>query len=88
MFVPRRTLERKTQREIPQMSIILKSNQTCFAVAMLVLALGSAADAGMYATTYTLNTPYTASSPEVTHVLVNFSTTLTTGFVGQGELTD
>ena len=88
MFVPRRNLERKTKREIPQMSIILNSKQRCFAVTMLALALGSAADAGMYETTYTLNTPYTASSPEVTYVLVNFSTALTTGLVGQGELTD
>ena len=70
------------------MSITLKSKQTCFAVAMLALALGSTADAGMYETTYTLSTPYTASSPEVTHVLVNFSTALTTGLVGQGDLTD
>ena len=64
MFVPRRNLERKTKREIPQMSIILNSKQQRFAVTMLALALGSAADAGMYETTYTLNTPYTASSPE------------------------
>ena len=71
------------------MSLTLNSNQNCFAVAVAVLAvLASAADAGMYESTYTLNTPYTASSPEVTHVLVNFSTSLTTGVVGQGDLTD
>ena len=69
------------------MSLTLNSNQNCFAVAVLAV-LASAADAGMYESTYTLNTPYTASSPEVTHVLVNFSTSLTTGVVGQGDLTD
>jgi hypothetical protein len=42
MFVPRRNLERKIKREIPQMSIILNSKQQCFAVTMLALALGSA----------------------------------------------
>ena len=73
------------------MSLTSNSKQNCFAVAVLaVLAstLASTAHAGMYESTYTLNTPYTASSPEATHVLVNFSTALTTGLVGQGDLTD
>jgi hypothetical protein len=52
------------------------------------LALAASANAGVYTTTYTLTTPYTASSPQVTHVVVNWSTNLTTGIVHETDLTD
>ncbi|NBX33510.1 MAG: hypothetical protein EBR07_12420, partial [Planctomycetes bacterium] len=54
----------------------------------LCLALGASANAGVYTTTYTLTTPYTASTPQVTHVVVNWSTNLTTGVVHETDLTD
>ena len=52
------------------------------------LALAASANAGVYTTTYTLTTPYTASSPQVTHVVVNWSTNLTSGVVHETDLTD
>ena len=54
----------------------------------LCLALAASANAGVYTTTYTLNTPYTASKPFVTHVVVNWSTNLTSGVVREADLTD
>ena len=54
----------------------------------LCLALAASANAGVYTTTYTLNAPYTASTPQVTHVVVNWSTNLTTGVVHETDLTD
>ena len=54
----------------------------------LALAVAVSANAGVYTTTYTLNTPYTASTPQVTHVVVNWSTNLTTGVVRETDLTD
>ncbi len=64
------------------------SNQRRFAAFAIALFFGSTADAGIFYSTYTLNSPYTASSPNVTHVLVNFSTSLTTGIVAEGDLTN
>ena len=52
------------------------------------LALAASANAGVYTTTYTLTTPYTPSSPQVTHVVVNWSTNLTSGVVHETDLTD
>ena len=54
----------------------------------LCLALAASANAGVYTTTYTLNTPYTASTPQVTHVVVNWSTNLTSGVVHETDLTN
>lgn len=58
-----------------------------FAPLGMALAAASSAGAGVYTTTYTLATPYTASSPQVTHVVVNWSTNLTTGVVHETDLT-
>jgi MYXO-CTERM domain-containing protein len=52
------------------------------------MASAAAADAGVYLTLYTLNTPYTVTTPDVTQVLMSWSTNLTGGNVGQGDLTD
>ncbi len=65
-----------------------RCKQQCFALLVIASLFGSTADAGMFTSTYTLNTPYTASSPNVSHVVVNFSTALTSGDIGQGDLTD
>jgi hypothetical protein len=54
----------------------------------LALALGTAANAGAYTTTYILNTPYTDSTPTATQVVVNWSTNLTSGAVQQTDLTN
>jgi hypothetical protein len=54
----------------------------------LALALGTAANAGVYKTTYILNTPYTDSTPNATQVVVNWSTNLTSGAVQQTDLTN
>lgn len=54
----------------------------------LALALGTAANAGVYKTTYILNTPYTDSTPNATQVVVNWSTNLTSGVVQQTDLTN
>jgi len=54
----------------------------------LALALGTAANAGAYTTTYILNTPYTDSTPNATQVVVNWSTNLTSGAVQQTDLTN
>ena len=54
----------------------------------LALAVAASANAGVYTTTYTLTTPYTASTPQITHVVVNWSTNLTTGIVHETDLTD
>lgn len=48
----------------------------------------ASADAGVYFTFYTLNTPYTATSPDVTQVMMSWSTNLTSGIVSQADLTD
>ena len=60
-------------------------------VAVIVAACSlpaATAGAGVYSTVYTLNTPYTVTSPEVTQVLVNWSTNATGGLVDQADLTD
>ena len=54
----------------------------------LALALGTATNAGVYKTTYILNTPYTDSTPNATQVVVNWSTNLTSGVVQQTDLTN
>ena len=54
----------------------------------LTLAAAASANAGVYTTTYTLTVPYTDSTPQVTHVVVNWSTNLTTGVVHETDLTD
>jgi hypothetical protein len=59
----------------------------CVAGVALGLVAASA-DAGVYFTFYTLNTPYTATSPDVTQVLMSWSTNLTSGVVEQDDLTD
>ncbi len=59
-----------------------------FAVAGIALVCSSSANASVYTTTYTLNTPYTASSPNATQVLVHWSTNRTSGTVEQSDLTD
>lgn len=59
--------------------------------AAVVVASGfvtATADASVYFTIYTLNTPYTVTSPDVTQVLMSWSTDLTSGVVDQGDLTD
>jgi hypothetical protein len=48
----------------------------------------ASANAGVYFTFYTLNTPYTATSPDVTQVMMSWSTNLTSGIVDQDDLTD
>jgi hypothetical protein len=50
--------------------------------------VAATADASVYFTIYTLNTPYTATSPDVTQVLMSWSTNITSGVVDQGDLTD
>ena len=51
-------------------------------VAGVALGLVTAsANAGVYFTFYTLNTPYTVTSPDVTQVLMSWSTNLTSGIV-------
>lgn len=50
--------------------------------------VAATSEAGVYVTTYTLNTPYTVTSPDVTQVLVSWSTDLTGGIVSQADLTD
>lgn len=58
-------------------------------VAGVALGLVTAsANAGVYFTFYTLNTPYTVTSPDVTQVLMSWSTNLTSGIVDQDDLTD
>lgn len=58
------------------------------AVAVATGLLTATADAGVFFTIYTLNTPYTAASPNVTQVLMSWSTNLTSGTVEQDDLTD
>ena len=58
-------------------------------VAGVALGLVTAsANAGVYFTFYTLNTPYTVTSPDVTQVLMSWSTNQTSGIVDQADLTD
>ena len=65
------------------------TNPLCrFAALGVALFVGAYSDAGYYTSIYTLNSPYTASSPNVTQVLVNWSTSLTSGMVQEGDLTD
>ena len=65
------------------------TNPLCrFAALGVALFVGASSDAGFYTSVYTLNSPYTASSPNVTQVLVNWSTSLTSGIVQEGDLTD
>jgi hypothetical protein len=52
------------------------------------VASATAADAGVYLTVYTLNTPYTVTTPDVTQVRMSWSTSLSGGNVQQGDLTD
>ena len=59
----------------------------CVAGVALGLVAASA-DAGVYFTFYTLNTPYTVTSPDVTQVLMSWSTNQTSGIVDQNDLTD
>lgn len=48
----------------------------------------AAADASVYYTIYTLNTPYTVTSPDVTQVLMSWSTNASSGLIDQDDLTD
>lgn len=59
-----------------------------FAAGIAISLVTAGADAGVYFTVYTLNTPYTATSPDVTQVLMSWSTNLTSGIVDQDDLTD
>ena len=64
------------------------THQGGVAVAVATGLLTATADAGVFFTIYTLNTPYTAASPNVTQVLMSWSTNLTSGTVEQDDLTD
>ena len=75
-------------RKMKPMNHTLTSPLCRFAALGVALFVGASSDAGYYTSIYTLNSPYTASSPNVTQVLVNWSTSLTSGMVQQGDLTD
>jgi hypothetical protein len=75
-------------RKMKPMNHTLISPLCRFAALGVALFVGASSDAGYYTSIYTLNSPYTASSPNVTQVLVNWSTSLTSGMVQQGDLTD
>jgi hypothetical protein len=56
--------------------------------AVSLATFGTSADASVYFTVYTLNTPYTVTSPDVTQVLMSWSTNQIGGIVEQDDLTD
>ena len=59
------------------------------AVAAVACSLVTAtADASVYYTIYTLDTPYTVTSPDVTQVLMSWSTNASSGLIDQDDLTD
>ena len=58
------------------------------AAAVAFSLVTATADASVYFTIYTLNTPYTVTSPDVTQVLMSWSTNASSGLVDQTGLTD
>ncbi|MEI6476059.1 MAG: PEP-CTERM sorting domain-containing protein, partial [Planctomycetota bacterium] len=64
------------------------SRSSILASLTLALAAASGAHAGVYTTTYTLNTPYTLTTPNATQVVVNWSTNATSGLIHETDLTD
>jgi MYXO-CTERM domain-containing protein len=70
------------------MSIVCTALRASAVTAIALAFTGAPAHAGVYFTVYTLNTPYTVTSPDVTQVMMSWSTNLTNGIVQQGDLTD
>ncbi len=59
-----------------------------FAALAAALACACPALAGTYQSVFTLATPYTASAPSITHVVLTWTSTADSGVIGLGDITD